>query len=207
MSEQLGKMEKPSSEEFKKGRKLYFVPLIYSGKEAPGEYLERFNKYWDQIEKQVSDLESKLGHIDRIYHEYIPASGEDGAKAIKELNEKSYQIVKNKLAAGSKLESIEETELLTEFMDWSKCLLTGLQNQKVLLKIREFYIESTKKRNEYIARRISETLKADETGLLFFREGHQLQFVSDIQVIYVSPPALDEISRWLRDHEVEPGEK
>jgi guanylate kinase len=33
------------------------------------------------------------------------------------------------------------------------------------------------------------------------RESHQLQFPTDIQIIYVAPPALDEINRWLRDRE------
>lgn len=201
MAEELGKIEKPSSDEFKKGRKLYFIPLIYSGKEPPPEYLEKFNKYWSQVEKQLSDLEIKLGRIHKIYHEFISASGEAGAKAVNELNEKSYQVIKNKLNAGTKLEVTEESELLTEFMDWSKCLMAGLQNQKVFLKIHEFYIEASKKRNGYIAKHIDETLKADEIGALFFREGHQLQFPSDIQVIYVAPPALDEINRWIRDHE------
>jgi hypothetical protein len=32
MSEELGKIEKPSAAEFKKGRKLFFVPAIYGGK-------------------------------------------------------------------------------------------------------------------------------------------------------------------------------
>ena len=33
------------------------------------------------------------------------------------------------------------------------------------------------------------------------RENHQVQFSEDIQIIYVSPPALDEIKRWLRERE------
>ena len=55
--------------------------------------------------------------------------------------------------------------------------------------------------NEFIAKRLDETLKPDEIGILFMREGHQVQFPADIQAFYVAPPALDEINRWLRDHE------
>ena len=95
----------------------------------------------------------------------------------------------------------EETKLLTELMDWTKCLAAGLQNQEVFSKVYEFYLEVSKKRNEYIARQIDETLEADEIGLLFIREGHQVQFPSDIQIFYVAPPALDELKRWLRDRE------
>jgi len=56
MAEELGKIEKPSVEEFKSGRKLYFVPLVFRGKESPADYLEKFNKYWDQVGNQVSEL-------------------------------------------------------------------------------------------------------------------------------------------------------
>ena len=207
MSEELGKIEKPPVEEFKKGRKLYFIPLIYCKREPPAEYLEIFNKYWNQVENQMSDLEFKLGKADKIYHELIPVGGEDGIKAIKELNDKSYQIIKNRLDKGAQLEATEQGELLTEFMDWSKCLLTGLQNQKVFDKIYDFYTEVSKKRNEHIAKQIDETLKADEIGVLFMREGHQVQFPSDIQILYVAPPALNEIERWFRDRMVESKEE
>lgn len=199
MSQELGKIEKPQAEEFKKGRKLYFVPLIYCEKEPQAEYLEKFNKYWNQVENQVSSLELKLGKIDKIYHELISVGGEDGAKGIKALNDRSYQIVENRLDKGTQLEATEEAELLTEFMDWSRCLVIGLQNQKVFTQVYEYYTEASKKRNEHIAKHIDETLKPDEVGILFMREGHQIQFPSDIKVFYVAPPALDEIKRWLRD--------
>lgn len=201
MSKKLGKIEKPPAEEFKKGRKLYFIPLIYCGKEAQAEYREKFNKYWNQVETQMTDLELKLGRISKIYHELIPVGGDDGIKVIEELNEKSCQIIKNRIDKGAQLEAAEESELLTEFMDWSKCLAAGLQNQRVFVKVYESYTEASKKRNEHIITKIAETLKADEAGILFMREGHQVQFPSDIQIFYVAPPALDEIKRWLRDRQ------
>ena len=201
MSQELGKIEKPSVDEFKKGRKLYFIPLIYSGKEVPSEYLEKLDKYWKQVENQVCDLELKLGPVNKVYHELIPASGEDGANAIKDLNNGSYQIAKNRLDKGAQLEATEDGELLTEFMDWSRCLVIGLQNHKVLTKVYEFFSEAGSRRNEYIAQHIDETLKRDETGILLMREGHQVQFPSDIEIFYVAPPALDEIKRWLRNRE------
>ena len=143
----------------------------------------------------------KLGKVSRIYHELIPASGKDGSEAIKELNDKSHQIIQSCLEKGAQLEAVEESDLLTEFMDWSRCLIVGLQNQKVLTKVYESYTEASKKRNEYIAGKIDETLKEDEIGILLMRENHQVQFPSDIQVFYVAPPALDEIKRWLRERE------
>jgi hypothetical protein len=206
MAEELGKIEKPSVEEFLKGRKLYFIPLVYQGEEAPDEYLEKYIKYWEQVEKQIAELELKLGKINRIYHELIPAGGEDGSKAIKELNDKSHRIIQTCLDKGAQMEAVEDGDLLTEFMDWSRCLIVGLQNQKVFTKVFESYTEVGKKRNEYIAGKIDKTLKTDEIGILLMRENHQVQFPSDIQVFYVAPPALDEIKRWLRERETKSGE-
>ena len=207
MPEEFGKIEKPSAADYRKGRKLYFVPLIYGSKESPADYLEKFDKYWKQVEDQIGDLELKLGLASRIYHELIPSSGDKGLKALKDLNEKSHQPVQNRVQKGSKLEATEDAALLTEFMDWSRCLAIGLQNQKVLAKVYESYAEAGKKRNEFIARHIDETLKAEEIGILFMREGHQLQFPAEIEVFYVAPPALDEINRWLREHETKPTEE
>ena len=204
MSEELGKIEKPLAEEFKKGRRLYLVPLIYCEKEPPAEYLVKFNKYWNQVEDQVSSLELKLGRIDRIYHELVSVGGDDGVKAIRDLHDKSCQVIENRLAKGAEMEATEEAELLTEFMDWSRCLVVGLQNEKVFARVYKYYIAASKKRNEHIARHIAETLKPDEVGILFMREGHRIQFRSDIKVFYIAPPALDEIKRWLRQRKVEP---
>jgi hypothetical protein len=207
MAEELGRIEKPLAEDFKQGRKLFFIPLIYCGKGSPAEYREKFDKYWDQVEGQIGDLELKLGKAVKIYHELIPAGGEDGVKAIKGLNKRSYQIIESRIKTGAIFEATEQGELLTEFMDWSKCLSTGLQNQQVFIKVYQSYAEAGKKRNEHIARKIDETLKADEIGVLFMREGHQVQFPSDIRVFYVVPPALDEIQRWLRDSEAKSREE
>ena len=93
MAEELGKIEKPRAEDFQKGRKLFFIPLIYRSEEPPEEYLDKFNRYWEQVENQINELESKLGKVSVIYHEMIAVAGAEGIESIKELNEKSHKIV------------------------------------------------------------------------------------------------------------------
>jgi hypothetical protein len=203
MSQELGKIEKPAVEEYRAARKLFFVPLIFTPRDIQGELFEKVFRYWDQVESQLTSLELKLGIAKKVYHEMVPVGGEEGGKIIEELNSTSYGIVKARLDKGAELEPLEDADLLTESMDWTRCLAMGLQNAKVFDKVYNLYIEAQKKRNEHIAKMIDDTLKESEVGILLMREGHQVQFPADIEVFYVAPPGLDEIKRWLRTKEVE----
>jgi len=199
MPEQLGKIERLEAEHFKQGKKLYLVPLVYFGKEAPDEYKEKCNRYWQQVVEQLANLAARIGKVRRVYHESIFQCGEDGMRALERLNPSSYQIARTQCDNGAILETIEERELLVEVMDWQRCLMLGFMSDKVANKVSEFYIEATKKRNESMAEKISETLKDDEAGLLFIGEEYSVQFPGDVEVFTILPPALDEIHRWLRD--------
>jgi hypothetical protein len=199
MAEQLGKIEKPEAEHFTGKRKLYLVPLIFSGEGAPPEYVEKFNLYWEQVSQHIANLELKIGKVNHVYHESITVAGEDGLKVIEKLNSSCCQIVRDKCQSGAVLEATEDKELSEESIDWERCLLMGFISQKVAKMVSEFYVEALRKRYECIAQRIDKTLKANEVGMLFIREGHMVQFPQDIEVFSVAPPVLDEIHRWQRD--------
>ena len=207
MAKRVGKIEKPPAERFKGGRKLYLVPLVYCSEDAPPEYKEKVSSYWQQVADQLINLEGKIGEVSRIYHEAISLSGEDSLKFMEQLNSNSYQIAKSKCDNGAVFEAIEENDLLQEVLDWERCLLIGFVSAKVATKVSEFYTEASKKRYELMAKKINETLKDNEAGLLFIREGHGLQFPTNMEVFSISPPALDEIHRWLRDRAMKGQEK
>lgn len=199
MAQELGKIEKPEAEKFKHGRKLFLVPLLYSGEGAPAEYTEKFDLYWKQTAEHIGNLEAKVGKVNRVYHEAISLGGGDGLKIMEKLNPQSYQIVEQKCQSNAELEGVDDRELAEESMDWERCLLMGFMSEKVARQVSEFYAEAYRKRYEYIGERIDETLKDDEVAILFIREGHMIQFPNDVEVFSVAPPALDDIHRWLRD--------
>ena len=199
MAEQLGKIEKPEAKDFTSKRKLYLIPLIFSGKEAPPEYVEKFNLYWEQVGEHVTNLEAKIGKVSHIYHESIVLAGEDGLKAMEKRNPSGCHVAREKCQSGAMFEATEDKELADESLDWERFLLMGFISQKVAEMVSQFYVEALKKRYEHVARRIDETLKADEAGVLFILEGHMVQFPQDIEVFSVAPPALDEIHRWQRE--------
>ena len=199
MAEPLGKIEKPEAKDFTSKRKLYLIPLIFSGEEAPSEYVAKFNLYWQQVSEHIANLEAKIGKVSHIYHESIILAGEDGLKAMEKLNPSSCHVAREKCQSDAVLEATEDKELAEESVDWERFILMGFISQKVAEMVSQFYVQALKKRYEHIAQRIDETLKADEAGMLFIREGHMVQFPQDIEVFSVAPPALDEIHRWQRE--------
>jgi hypothetical protein len=204
MAEELGKIEKPNVEDFVQGRKLYFVPLVFTNQDLPQEYTEKNNRYWEQVESQIISLEAKLGKTQHIFHELIPESGQEGLNTLKQLKVNSLKIVETRIEKGTILESTEDSEILAELMDWSRCLSIGLQSQKVYSTIYGAYTEANTHRNESISKKIDQALKENETAILIMGEGHHVRFPDDIRVFYIAPPALDEIKRWMRDYEARP---
>ncbi|MFC1952696.1 hypothetical protein ACFLWR_01005 [Chloroflexota bacterium] len=202
MAEELGKIEKPEAGKFENKRKLFLVPLLYSWQEAPAEYADMLKLYWQQVSEHVANLESKMGSVNLIYHESVTVTGEEGLKVLEKLSPFSCQIASERCQRDARLEAVEDMELVGESMDWERHLMMGFISQKVAQIVSEFFTEASRKRYEYIAQRIDETFKDSEVALLFIREGHLVQFPTDIEVFSVMPPVLDEIHRWLRNRSV-----
>jgi len=199
MSEILGKMEKPEAAQFKNERKLFFVPLIITPQEKDPIIAELSTKYWREVTEQLSNLESKLSPIKHVYHELLPAS--ESVKHLEELGINSHSIVKTLITNGAIISAIEDDELMREFIDWNLCLSLHLQSQNVFSKIYDAFQEVVRRRYEYVAKSIDETLRGNESAVLFMREGHSIQFPSDIQIFYVAPPSLDALRRALRERQ------
>ena len=202
MAEELGKIEKPEVEHFKGERKLYVIPLLFAGKDSPPEYLEKFELYWQEVGDHIARQEAKIGRVNRIYHESITLGGEEALEIMEKINPSACRIAREKCQNEAIFEATELVELADEALDWERCLLMGFLSRKVAETVAQFYNEASRRRYEYIARRIDETLGANEVAILFIREGHMVQFPGDIEVFSVAPPVLDEIRRWLRDRPV-----
>jgi hypothetical protein len=199
MAETLGKMEKPEAASFKLGRKLIYVPLIFLPPDDDDiELAALVKKFWAEAAAQVNKLSSGLDGIKKIYHELVPG-GEEGLKTIDSLRSGSQEMVKSAVEAGAALQETEDMEALAEFLDWGRCLSIRLESPKVFGVVYENYLKSQQQRAEAIGKKIDETLSNDELGLAFLREGHSVQFPSDIQVFYVAPPSLDALRRYITD--------
>ena len=131
MGEELGRIERPLVDSFGGERKVFVVPLVLRGNDAPADYSEKFDLYWQQVREQLAKLEEKIGRIHRIYHEAIVAGGEDGLKIMEKMNTSSCSIVKERCEQGATLEATDDRELAEESMDWERMLLAGFLSEKV----------------------------------------------------------------------------
>lgn len=201
MSSELGKLEKPDAAPYRTQRKIYLVPLVFASRHPSPEYTEMYDRYWSGVWEHLLKLEQSMGPIARIYHEAVGMTGPEGLDLAERLNEKSAAVARTKAEAGASFEAAEDQELVVESFDWQRCLMVGLESRKATEYVWGAYNDAIKKRSETMQQRIDETLKPEEAGLLFISEEHRLQFPPDVRVFFVSPPALDEIHRWLRDHQ------
>ncbi len=197
MAQELGRMERPSTESFRGKRKLLLVPRVYAPPTDEEEGIAVLQRYWDQIESQVASLESRLGTIRRVYHEGMTEGGEESLKYMATVDERCHALIQSKIRAGASLEATEDGEVLVETLDLQRCLMLPFSGDTVALRLREWLTEGLRRRYEYVSKRIDDTLGEDQVGLLFISERHQVQFPADVEVFFVAPPALDEFRRWL----------
>ncbi len=200
----LGRINKPSLEGFRKTKKkLYLVALIYPGgeleRDAGRKYKKKMDQYWGEVQSRIQDLEAKLGKVSRMYHEMVYRGGKEGLKDLKKFSQSTHAIVKSYLDRGASFEITEEENLIKQSMDWARCLATNPQSSEVLARLMEFYVQSMRKRDKAVTKKIEATLGEGEAGLVFLREGTGIDLSSDTEVFRILPPILDDIHRFLEN--------
>ena len=158
------------------------------GKEAWEENLKKIEKFWNEVEKSIDKLDLDYSKV-RIFQDGMPVSGDLALKIVNETAEKgsrNYQIIKKMIEKGAKIEETESRELLLKEYDYVK-EFTSADKEKKETALKEYEKakdELIRKRDEFIAKRIDETLKEDETGFLFIGAHHKIKdkLASDIKV-------------------------
>ena len=199
MAEELGRIQRPAASQYDGKRKLLLVPLIYGPQADSPEGATVLQNYWEQMQTQVEALEGALGGLQRIYHESLTVGGDEGLEQLGAADQRSHAFITAKTKAGAVLEATEDMDVLLETLDLQRCMMIPLASASVASKLQEWHSDSNRQRYEHIANQIDSTLGEDETGLLLISERHQVQFPNDIEVFYVSPPALDDYRRWFQN--------
>jgi len=171
-------------------RRLIYIPVIHSelemgsvapwlkeqyklkfGEEKWQEHLKLVKEIWQWIKTKIKGLKLTYEKV-RIYQDGLPLCGKelDIVQKLAERGSINYKIILELINKGAKLEGTESKELLLEEYNNIKDITTT--------SIKREYKEGNKKllirRDRYIANRINETLRRDETGILIIGSEHKV---------------------------------
>ena len=195
----LGSTGKAEAQQFDRKRKLFLVPLVTIPPQLEEQISELADTHWGQIREQLQNLEKSLGTIRHVFHELIHDEGEAGVQLLSQISPRSASLVKEITDSSGHLEQTEDQDLLFELSDWQRCLSMGLVSQKVSSLASESYQTAMNDRYVHIGAKIDEVLEEDGVAALFIAEDHRVQFPSDIQVFYVSPPTQNQLKQSVVD--------
>lgn len=197
---QLGQLEKPTVDSFLSKRKIYCVHNFIPFSGFPEDYTRLLNLYWEDVLDHLKRLET-AGKVKKVFYENVYLEGEEGLNVIKGINEKAFELIKQKIDAGALFIPIENREILGAFIDWRSCL-SVVRTKEVFSKIYTFYLEVLNSRIAHIRNIIENNLQPGEASLLIMEDEvrSKIQFSPDIEVFLIRPPSSDNILRWLKDY-------
>jgi hypothetical protein len=196
---ELGKIERPEPGEVLGKRKAYVVALVYPIPGAPEGYEDRLNAYWAAVDDHVSRLEARAGTVKRILHEGISKGGEEGLKIVEQINEPAAGLVRSRVSAGATFEAIEDEDIFTRVIDWTRCLQVGLTNPGVVNTVRDELTKASEERQNHIEKRLSEAIGEAEAALLLVGSSRGLKLPDGTESFHVVPPELDALERWVQE--------
>ncbi len=167
------------------------------------EYLERFGKErWQEQKRAVKDMWQgirerlaglRLDHKKvRIYQDGLPVCGKEMeiVRRVARAGSINHGIILDLIKKGAKIEGTESAELLLKeygcLRDIAQARELG-EKERAIKEYEEIGKELLSKRDAYIAKRIGETLKEGETGILFMGIKHEVDkyLPKDIEISYL----------------------
>ncbi len=164
------------------------------------KHRETISGFWDSIVKYFTNLEVKDF---KIYQDGLVVDGEVGQKIVEEgikAGSKNYEIIDDLLKRGAILVQTEDFALVKEERDRIVKITKAKATTKKLTAYLWYKFTKNRllnKRDNYIAKRINETLNHGETGILFIGAYHDIipRLSKNIQVTCVKE------ARKVRDYQ------
>ena len=128
--------------------------------------------FWKTVRRQVEGLDVAPSKL-RLYQDALPVCGFE-EQIVRELAEKggaNHRLLADLMAKGAILTGTESPHLLVEEYELNRQNLAGTPKPDAAEKARTL-LEA---RDQFIADRIAQTLRAGETGLIFLGMAHKLQ--------------------------------
>ena len=190
-------------------RRLIYVPIIHisadlgniasevnkRGKSLIGDkdwkrHKEVILGFWDSIDGYFDSLNVK---IFKIYQDGLVANGVVGLKIVADgvkKGSKNYEIVSRLIKRGAQLVKTESFPAVKKEYDYLIQITKAKKSIKKIIAALNYRFHKKillKKRDEFIAKTIDNTLKQDETGVLFLGAHHEIipRLPEDIEIIEI----------------------
>jgi hypothetical protein len=191
------------------GRTLIYIPIIHTQADmgALSESIQRLkvkrlgrkgwertvnlvDKLWARIEQAIESLILPYGRV-RLYQDGLPVCGREVAivAELAEAGSRNHRLLLRLREKGATIMGTESSELLVEEYQLVKeVFASGKPKVATRGEARQKALRDSllKRRDQYIARRINDTLLAGETGLIFLGMLHSVRswLDKDIRIVY-----------------------
>lgn len=192
-------------------RRLVYIPIIHTevdmgslSADVQKEYLARYGRskwlehlrliaqLWDTIRKRLLAMPMDYGKT-RLYQDGLPVCGKE-VEIVRELaamGSKNHLLLVELMDRGAQVMGTEDPDLLIQEHRNIKEITSELGKRGGKGRLESYRSVSNgllTRRDEFIARRISDTLGEEETGILFIGAMHKVdkKLPREIKVIYLT---------------------
>jgi len=159
------------------------------GRAGLTQKLQRIEEFWTEIERVIGGLSLSFDRV-RLYQDGLPVCGRE-AEIVTELAQagnRNHQLLLRLMAQGAILMGTESADLLVQEYQLALQSYTSPPPRAAGVKASRRALSDSllQQRDQFIARRINETLEKGETGILFLGMLHAVAgfLHQDIKVVY-----------------------
>ncbi len=190
-------------------RKLIYIPIIHTeadmgklsgpvrraalqklGLRGLKNKSKLIDKIWTEIEKTIEGLDLLFEKV-RLYQDGLPVCGNEHAIVLAQAAEsRNHRLLMQLMNKGAVIMGTESPELLLEEYELAKKMLAAdgnLKSMKIEASQKPVSDILLKRRDQFIADRINNTLCPGETGILLLGMLHSLGHLLDKQIKVVYP--------------------
>jgi len=148
------------------------------GEELWKEHIKTVEGFWDVVSHYFDSIDVSCM---KIYQDGMVAGGEVGQKIVEEgakSGSKNYELVSELLKRGAILVKTEDFKLVKKERDRLIAITQVKSLPEKLIAFMKYKVTKNRllnKRDEFIARRIEETLNQDGTGIIFIGAFHNIK--------------------------------
>jgi hypothetical protein len=181
-------------------RIIFIIPRMFTENELskinsvlPEDFEQRSKEFWDYVEEKLRTQPK----VHKLYFDSLTNEKEDALDFVKKSCAKCYELVSKYIQRGAVIEITEDQILVEEASSWASMLQN---DEKTALASEDMLAKNMVDRDKFIAKRISESLRDGETGILFLSPGRRTSeyLPQEIRAIKIQPfdPA-DYLNSWV----------